>query len=360
MIRTLNSAGFYSDETSASLRCTVEPTNCTNFVAYQDGEMVELYWTVSTDIDVTGYEIREGSSFDTGALVATGVTNNFFTVPVDIERLYQYHIVAINKAGFKSSAARTSRVNVENLPPKNVIQTFDELARQSGTHSNTEFGESSINFQTVGGRFSDYTTTKFADLGGSQVLKLKLNTSTGKYPASGTYTLAKINVGSIITAKISVYFVSTVMYAGDVSAVLEFRTSLDNSIWMDWTEFKPVQRRFRYVQFRVKLPPAHQHRCAGYGYRHHRFDSSGRHYRSIRAYVLCRPECDGQCHRRNGSRQSDKQDEDRVHYQGVQHEQYRRSGHGRHKDKRILRGVLWRPFFIWRDNNGIRFHISGR
>ena len=253
MIRTLNSAGFYSDETSASLRCTVEPTNCTNFVAYQDGEMVELYWTVSTDIDVTGYEIREGSSFDTGALVATGVTNNFFTVPVDIERLYQYHIVAINKAGFKSSAARTSRVNVENLPPKNVIQTFDELARQSGTHSNTEFGESSINFQTVGGRFSDYTTTKFADLGGSQVLKLKLNTSTGKYPASGTYTLAKINVGSIITAKISVYFVSTVMYAGDVSAVLEFRTSLDNSIWMDWTEFKPVQRRFRYVQFRVKL-----------------------------------------------------------------------------------------------------------
>ena len=240
MIRTLNSAGFYSDETSASLRCTVEPTNCTNFVAYQDGEMVELYWTVSTDIDVTGYEIREGSSFDTGALVATGVTNNFFTVPVDIERLYQYHIVAI-------------RVNVENLPPKNVIQTFDELARQSGTHSNTEFGESSINFQTVGGRFSDYTTTKFADLGGSQVLKLKLNTSTGKYPASGTYTLAKINVGSIITAKISVYFVSTVMYAGDVSAVLEFRTSLDNSIWMDWTEFKPVQRRFRYVQLRVKL-----------------------------------------------------------------------------------------------------------
>ena len=142
---------------------------------------------------------------------------------------------------------------MENLPPKNVIQTFDELARQSGTHSNTEFGESSINFQTVGGRFSDYTTTKFADLGGSQVLKLKLNTSTGKYPASGTYTLAKINVGSIITAKISVYFVSTVMYAGDVSAVLEFRTSLDNSIWMDWTEFKPVQRRFRYVQLRVKL-----------------------------------------------------------------------------------------------------------
>lgn len=253
MIRTLNSAGFYSDEKSASLRCTVEPTNCTNFVAYQDGETVELYWTVSTDVDVTGYEIREGSHFDTGMLVATGVTNNFFTVPVDMERLYEFHIVAINKAGFRSATARTARVNVENLPPKNVIQTFDEMTRQSGTHSSTEFGESSINFQTVGGHFSDYTTTRFADLGGAQVLKLKLNTTTGKYPASGTYTLAKINVGSIITAKISVYFVSTVMYTGDVSAVLQFRTSLDNSTWMAWMEFKPVQRRFRYLQFRVKL-----------------------------------------------------------------------------------------------------------
>ena len=253
MIRTLNSAGFYSDETSASLRCVVEPVNCTNFVAYQDGETVELYWKVSTDVDVTGYEIREGSFFSTGALVATGVTNNFFTVPVDMERLYQYHIVAINKAGFKSVSAQTARVLVENLPPKNVIQTFDEIARQSGTHNNTEFGQSLINFQTVGGRFSDYPTTRFSDLGGQNVLKLKLNASTNKYPASGTYTLQQIDIGSIITAQISAYFVSTVMYSGNVSAVLEFRTSLDNSNWIDWMEFKPIQRRFRYIEFRVRL-----------------------------------------------------------------------------------------------------------
>ncbi len=253
MIKSLNSAGFYSDEASANLYCTVEPTNCTNFVAYQDGESVELYWTVSTDVDVTGYEIREGSYFDVGALVATGVTNNYLIVPVDMERLYQYHIVAINKAGFKSISALTARVNVIDLPPKNVIQTFDEIARQSGTHNNTEFGESLINFQTVGGRFSDYPTTRFSDLGGQEVLKLKLNTTTNRYPTSGTYTLRRIDIGTIITAQLAVYFTPSVMYTGGTSALLEFRTSLDATNWIDWMEFKPIQRRFRYIEFRVTL-----------------------------------------------------------------------------------------------------------
>lgn len=253
MIKTKNSAGFYSDETSSNITCKVEPTNATNFVAYQNGEEVELYWTKSVDTDVVGYEIREGSSFRNGSLVATGITNNYLVTKVDIERLYQYHIVAINRAGFISDDPKTTRVMVENLPIKNVILTFDEIARQSGTHNNTEFGESLINFQTVGGRFSDYPTTRWTDLGGSDVLKLLKNSSTGKYPTNGIYTLQRIDVGSIITADISVYFVSTVMYTSGVSAILQFRTSLDAVNWIDWMEFKPVQRRFRYAEFRVML-----------------------------------------------------------------------------------------------------------
>lgn len=253
MIKTKNSAGYYSDEASANITCKVEPTNATNFVAYQNGEEVELYWTKSVDTDVVGYEIREGSSFRNGSLVATSITNNYLVTKVDIERLYQYHIVAINRAGFISDDPKTTRVLVENLPIKNVILTFDEIARQSGTHSNTEFGESQINFQTVGGRFSDYPTTRWTDLGGAEVLKLKKNASTGLYPASGVYTLQRIDVGSIITADISVYFVSTVMYTGGVSAILQFRTSLDAVNWIDWMEFRPVQRRFRYIEFKVLL-----------------------------------------------------------------------------------------------------------
>ena len=254
MIKTLNSAGFYSDETSANLRCVVEPTNCTNFVAYQNGEEVELYWAKSVDTDVVGYEIREGSSFRNGSLISTMIPNNYYKIGVDMERMYQYHIVAINRAGFMSVTPVTSRVMVENLPVKNVILTFDEIARQSGTHTNTEFGESLINFQTVGGRFSDYPTTRWTDLGGADVLKLKKNSVTGKYPLTGTYELQQIDIGSEITADISCYFVSTSGgYTTGTSAILQFRTSLDGVNWIDWMDFRPVQRAFRYLEFKVLL-----------------------------------------------------------------------------------------------------------
>lgn len=254
MIKTLNSAGFYSDERSADLRCKVEPTNATNFIAYQNGEEVELYWTKSVDTDVVGYEIREGSSYNNGSLISTMIPNNYYKVGVDMERLFRYHIVAINRAGFMSDQPISTQVMVENLPPKNVIVTFDEIVRQSGTHSNTEFGESLINFQTVGGRFSDYPSTRWSDLGGADVLKLAKDTSTNLYYESGVYELEQIDIGNIITADISCYFVSTAMgYTQGVSAVLRFRTSLDGINWIDWMDFKPLQRRFRYIEFKVLL-----------------------------------------------------------------------------------------------------------
>ncbi len=487
MIKALNSAGYYSDEASASLRCKVEPTNATNFIAYQNGEEVELYWTKSVDTDVVGYEIREGSSFDTGTLITTGVTNNYFETKVSIERYYRYHIAAINRAGFISDTAVNTQVLVENLPIKNFILSIDEIASPTGTHDNTEIGESLINFQTAGGKFYDYNTIRWTDLGGSNVLKLKkiyktqatekscysesipasatgqieyvklrtiggntvlldenlvsaavtqiksmdsnkkllatltipsevqaldgygwssgsacnyidfeqkvfvknvgrvdlgslswsnnngwfyttmsvfgaklvlsdsdysnfvcelytnvpftvlqnketdmlmssrtngyaqfYNTSyttnaefkaamsgvylyyeltipvetdisaylvedtieveTGgtltfenssqlsiplkydycidslTYYEKGTYTLQQIDVGQIITAEISCYFVSSVMHAnGSVSAILKFRTSLDGETWIDWMDFKPLQRRFRYIEFKVML-----------------------------------------------------------------------------------------------------------
>ena len=253
MIRTLNSAGFYGDEASANLTCRVEPTNATAFVAYQNGEEVCLYWTASTDNDVVGYEIREGMSFDTGTAVVTGVTDNMYRVKVDMERLYRYHIKAINRAGFRSQTEATAKVTVENLPIKNVILTYDEIALQNGSHSHTTFGESEINFLTIGERFSDWPETHWNETGGHSVLKLLMDETTGLYPTSGTYTCKTIDVGQIITANITAYFTSSTFLTAGTAAKLQFRTSLDNKNWIGWSPFVPVQRQFRYVQFRVLL-----------------------------------------------------------------------------------------------------------
>jgi len=172
MIKAMNAAGYYSDEVSIACTVQVEPSNVTGLVAYQNGDTVELYWDKSPDNDVTGYEIREGYSFDSGALVSTGVANTDYTMAIDTARFYHYFVKAINSSGKYSKTAASISLTVSNLSPRNVIQTFDEIALASGTHDNTEFGTSLINFQTIGGKWSDYPTTKFSEVGGSSVLKL--------------------------------------------------------------------------------------------------------------------------------------------------------------------------------------------
>jgi len=251
MIKTINTAGYYSDETDSNLYCTVEPLAVTGFVAYQNGETVELYWNKASESDVVSYEIREGSNFSQGSLVSTGVTQTEYVASVDTERNYQYFIKSINNSGHYSATAAQYTVSISNLPVKNIIETFDEIALQNGTSTNVEFGESLINFSNLGGRFSDYPTIKFSDVGGSTVLKLKA--VSGVYPTTGTYLCQQIDIGSIITANISSNFISTVIVSGTGSAVLQIKTSQDGTLWTSWQDFKPVQYTFRYVQFKVIL-----------------------------------------------------------------------------------------------------------
>jgi hypothetical protein len=251
MIKTVNAAGYYSDEVSGVFYATLEPQDVTGLVVYQNGETVELFWDKATEPDVVAYEIHEGANFEQGSLVAGGVTQSGFVANVDTERNYQYFVKAINRSGRYSQRAASKVLFVTNLPIKNVISTFDEIALATGTHSNTEFGTSLINFSNMGSRFSDYPTTKFSDVGGAVVLKL-LKTG-GVYPVSGVYACQRIDVGQVITANITVRFVSTVIFKGTGSARLQIKTSQDGSLFTAWQDFKPVQYTFRYADFQVLM-----------------------------------------------------------------------------------------------------------
>ena len=255
MIKSQNAAGYYSDETSITVTAQVEPVDVTGFIAFQNGDSIDLYWDKAADTDITGYEIREGASFDAGSLVATGVSVTNYTVSIGTERVYQYWIKAINSSGHYSKTQASAGSNVTSLSPKNVIETFDEILLADGTHSQTEFGQSLINFRNMGGKWSEYPTTKFSDVGGDSVLKL-LKDSTGTYYSGGTYLTAVLDMGAVITADVTVRFISTVILKGTGTAVLEIQTSRDNATWLDWQVFKPAQRTFRYIRFRITLGTA--------------------------------------------------------------------------------------------------------
>lgn len=251
LVKAMNTAQFYSTETAAELYCTVEPQAVENFRVYQNGEYVELFWDKAAEADVVGYEIREGSGFDTGSLVVTGVTTTKYQYLVDTERTYRYHIKAINKSGFYSGSTVSAGLVVKDLPARNIIETFDEIALQSGTHVNTVFGASQYNFSNLGGKFSDYPTTRFSEIGGASVLRLAAK-GTGYY-SSGSYTCKRIDIGKVLTANITAYFISTILRATGTSVALQYRMSVNGTTFSEWQDFIPGQSTFRYLDFRVLL-----------------------------------------------------------------------------------------------------------
>lgn len=252
IIKAKNAAEYYSDEAFNHYYAVLEPQDVTGFQVIQNGEYVEMYWDKATESDVVAYEIREGANFDSGSLVASGITLTEYKIKVDNERQYYYHIKAINRSLHYSLNATSAMVAVQNLPPKNIIQTYDEIALQSGTHSNTEFGQSLINWQTIGGKWSDYPNTKFSDVGGQMVLKLAKDDN-GNYYTNGTYTCATKDMGQVITANITTDFRSSVILRGTGLAKLQMRLSRDNVAWTNWQDFRPAQYTFRYADFRVLL-----------------------------------------------------------------------------------------------------------
>lgn len=376
MAKAKNTAGYESDEVSTTVTVKVEPDDVSGFIALQNGDTIELYWDKLDEEDVKNYEIREGYSYDEGTPVARGVTGTNVTIPIDTTRVYKYFIKATNQAGFSSVHSASATVNVTALLPRNIIETFDELALANGTHSNTEFATSKYNWQTFGGRFSDYPAMKWEEAGSAKVLALKMpqvsnsdfsssdirnwvnqgmaltydssvgheqagslkfkgpnrcyvtlplakgtqitfsawvkgkgaflhveyngggyhgnsppnskTTETDEWtklsvacPATtnettaclfvysqsevwiddveitynhveGTYTTPVLDGSSVITCNVtSVFYSTTAMRSGSVT--LKVRTSQDNETWTSWQVFKPVQRTFRYIQFKVDM-----------------------------------------------------------------------------------------------------------
>jgi possible phage associated protein len=251
MIKALNAAGYYSDETSISYQAKLEPADIQNLKAFQNGDKVELYWDIPKEKDIAGYEIHEGNSWENGQVVAIGVLMPSYVAEIDTCRSYRYTVKAVNKAGHYSTLAAAVTITITELMPKNIIQSYDELTAANGVHEGTEYAKSSINWQTIGGRFSDYPKVRFADAGGGNVLRLK-KTGAG-YAKTGIYTCKTIDVGSVITANITTTFNNTAVFRDNGSISLEVRTSQDGNVWIDWNIFKPLQFTFRYVQFRIRM-----------------------------------------------------------------------------------------------------------
>jgi len=144
-VKSSNNAGYQSAEASSiPYNIILEPSSVTNFNALQNGESILFTWDKSLDVDVMGYEIREGSAFDFGNVIATGITLTQYSLPVDMEITRMFHIKAINTGGKYSSNPLSLTITIRNLAPKNVIQTFNEIPEAYVTFDGTTNYMSSV------------------------------------------------------------------------------------------------------------------------------------------------------------------------------------------------------------------------
>lgn len=255
IVKSVNTSGFYSNETRANLYAIYEPSDVKDFLAYQNGDYVEFKWAKVEENDIVGYEIREGYSWDSGTTIVSGVTVSQYEYKVSFEGTFKYMIKAINRSRRYSVKENSQLLRIESLSDKNIILTIDEIVDKNGTHDHTVFGGSYYTWQTLGGKFSDYSNMMFSEIGGSEVLQLDKQED-GTYYSKGVYLCKTIDVKQEITANISCKFLSTSRHFGSVNAKLEFRISKDNIMWTDWRVFTEAQYDFRYVEFRCILSTA--------------------------------------------------------------------------------------------------------
>lgn len=224
------------------------PSAVSSFIARQSRDRLSFFWTAVSDLDLSAYEIRYGSSWASGELVATGIKqNSLLNINLRVGTDQSYWIKAIDTSGNYSDSATEALITIDNIPFTNVIESYSEQTAWSGTKTNTEVS------------------------GGSLVL------SSGEL--TGTYVTAVKDIGFVATCKIGIE--SIVVNAGSDAtwdeepdgatweelpdsdrwsgteapnaASFEIKTSEDNSTWSDWQAWQPGDYKLRYFQIRMTM-----------------------------------------------------------------------------------------------------------
>lgn len=158
------------------------PSNVAEFYAAQWDQQIRMDWRHIEDADLWGYEIRMGNAWDTGLVIGTQITSDYFYYSPEIDGTYQFFICAIDTTNHYSTTPKSVSVTVSNITPTlNIIYNEDEVANgATGTKFNFTLGSGnglcdealSLEFTTSGG--TGYYITDIIDMSktGSKTIRL--------------------------------------------------------------------------------------------------------------------------------------------------------------------------------------------
>ena len=106
------------------------PANVKGFQIVEEAGDLLLTWSPNADVDLGGYEIRQGDSWDTGTLIVTQYGGTTFKVRPTVAGIYYYHIRAISTGGVYSAAVSDASITLVAPAPVdqfNVIQSNNTI-----------------------------------------------------------------------------------------------------------------------------------------------------------------------------------------------------------------------------------------
>ncbi len=121
-LRAVSREGMASEWTEvlghAVVGKTTPPSDVVNFQATRRADGVQLSWDPVGELDVVGYEVRDGESWDVGAVVTTRHRGtSLFVALVDADD-HRFHIRAVDELGLRSISAVSVVASV--VPPADV------------------------------------------------------------------------------------------------------------------------------------------------------------------------------------------------------------------------------------------------
>jgi len=203
------------------------PSDVTGFVVRQSRDRLFYTWTDITDIDKAGYEIRFGTSWGSGELVAGSIKQNLlnsFLIQIGTDQ--SFWIKSLDTSGNYSTNATEGLVTVENVPFTNLIETYSEQTAWGGDKVNLDKVGDNLAFDTASSSPSaspsasaspsesassspSGTASASASVSESASASPSASPSPGTY-LTGTYVTPIRDVGYVASFKIGVEAVATV------------------------------------------------------------------------------------------------------------------------------------------------------
>ena len=244
----------------------------TGFQALQKGDEIKFSWTHIQDVDLWGYEIRRGESWERGQTVVDLVQENRATWGPPLDGTYQFWIKAKDESGIYSDTAASCQITVDIEGAINIVEDKEEITAGVASATLTDLYYNSTDeklFWIPGMTDTDFDTgaddTDISDYEGDS--------------PQGVYTSQPYDLGSDIdfTIRGDADFTATVdgdaitdltypdrtdqSYPGDTDDALtslatydlEYRVSDDGVTWSDWKNWNggPGQENARYWEIRA-------------------------------------------------------------------------------------------------------------